>query len=396
MAEDYVEPRPGWRLLSTHGVAVLLIGAALLGVGLWWRYASLVGVAAGLLLAVGLDVLAVARTPRLKARRTVNPPVVHRHGGCIATLDVSGRRPALARITLTDRVGRHDRHVELRTSGLTYRVPTERRGLIEIGPLTITRAGPFGLAVASGVVGAVDHVRVLPQLVPVREMVSGRRRSAVGADESAEHGGTDLVGLHEYVPGDDLRRLHWATSARTGQLMVRDDADPATPHLTVVLDDVAAHYADHGDTETDFEGAVEIAFALCRTAAAQRQPVHLVTVSGAVDVAVSERAGPAELDQQRMYAALADIQPSLAVRHEGKPGGRARGMRLARGLDAVAVVSGAQAPLTELSEIASRGSSGVVLLVDPEDTAATTAGSVHILRGPHATDLARLWDRAVT
>jgi uncharacterized protein (DUF58 family) len=217
----------------------------------------------------------------------------------------------------------------------------------------------------------------------------------VGADESVEHGGTDLVGLHEYVPGDDLRRLHWATSARTGQLMVRDDADPATPHLTVVLDDIASHYADHNDVDTDFEDAVEIAFALCRAAAEQRQPVHVVTVSGAVDVAVSERAGSAEPDQRRMYAALADVQlSSVAIQH-GRPGDRARGMRLARGLDAVAVVSGARAPLEQLSDVASRGSTGVVLLVDPEDTKATTAGSVQILRAPNSTHLARLWDRAV-
>lgn len=389
------EIRPGWKLLSTHGVVVLLVAAALLGAGLWWRYASLIGVAAGLLLAVALDVLAVARTPRLEVRRTVNPPVVHRHGGCTATLEITGRPPALARMTVTDRAGRHDRRVELKASRVTYRVPTERRGLIEIGPLTINRVGPFGLAMASGVLGAIDRVRVLPQRIPLREMVPGRRRSAVGADESAEHGGTDLVGLHEYVPGDDLRRLHWATSARTGQLMVRDDADPATPRLTVVLDDIAAHYADHGRADTDFEDAVEIAFALCRAATAQRQPVHLVTLSGTVDVEASQRAASAEPDQQRMYAALADLQPSPVDWHEVQPRDRGRGMRLARGLDAVAVVSGSRASLEELSMVAARGSTGVVLLVDPEETGATTAGSVQILRASHSTELARLWDRAV-
>lgn len=388
------EVQPGWTLLSSRGVAVLLIGAALLAAGLAWRYASLVGVAAGLLLAVGLDVLAVVRTPGLRVRRTVTPPVVHRHGGCIATLEVSGRHPLLARITLSDRAGRHNRSVELQSSRVSYQVQTERRGLIEIGPLTIARVGPFGLALASNTQGAVDQVRVLPRLVRVRETAAGRRRSAVGADESAERGGTDLVGLHEYVPGDDLRRLHWATSARTGQVMIRDDADPATPHLTVVLDDATDHYADHGDAGTDFEDAVEVAFALCRAAAEQQQPVHLVTTSGTIDVTASGLAGTLQPDHQRLYAALAEIEPTPVAGQEGRPGSHARGMRLARGLDVVAVVSGARAPLSELTKAAARGATGMVLLIDPGNTGTASLGDVQVLRGPHSAGLARLWDRA--
>jgi hypothetical protein len=124
--------------------------------------------------------------------------------------------------------------------------------------------------------------------------------------------------------------------------------------------------------------------------------VHLVTLSGAVDVAASERTGTAEIDQQRMYAAFAEIQPTSVAEHEGRPGDPARGMRLARGLDAVALVSGARAPLAELSEVAARGTTGVVLLVDPvAATGSSGAGSVQILRGPRSVDLIRLWDRAV-
>ena len=42
-------------------------------------------------------------------------------------------------------------------------------------------------------------------------MPAGTRRTAVGNDTAGELGGTDLVGLHEYAMGEDLRRLHWAT-----------------------------------------------------------------------------------------------------------------------------------------------------------------------------------------
>ena len=51
-----------------------------------------------------------------------------------------------------------------------------------------------------------------PRIVPLTSMAMGHRRALTGGDDSAELGGTDLVGLHEYTMGDDLRRLHWATS----------------------------------------------------------------------------------------------------------------------------------------------------------------------------------------
>ena len=401
------EIRRGWWLLSTRGLVLLPVALLLLGLGLWWRYATLFGVAAALLLALLLDVIAVVWPYRLKVRRELTPPVVERHGDCTAVLAVTGRRPGLARTTLSDNITplnvpatvtrnlTQQVSVDLDASEVDYRVPTLRRGLLEVGPLTVHRIGLFGLAMTARPIGQVDHVRVLPRSIPVREMARGRRRSAVGADESVEHGGTDLVGLHEYVPGDDLRRLHWATSARTGLLMVRDDADPSTPHLTVVLDDAAQHYSDHGRTDTDFEDAVEVAFALCRAAVSHNHPVHLVTTSGAVDVQVSERIGAAEVDVQRMYAALAEVQAG-----EDDPNHPARGMRLpARALDSVAVVSGAEARADVLSAIAARGATGVVLLVDHGggDPIATAsgAGAVQVLRGPRSIDLARLWDRII-
>ncbi|NNG18032.1 DUF58 domain-containing protein [Naumannella sp. ID2617S] len=395
--------RRAFWLLSTRGLALLLVALVLLGAGLHWRYSTLIGVAAALGLALLLDLVAVAWPFRIRVRREVTPPVVERHGLCTARLTVTGRTPGLARTTLTDSVGpshgpderRQELQVDLDAGELDYRVPTPRRGLLQVGPLTMHRVGVFGLTLTSRPQGEVDHVRVLPRSIPIREMARGRRRSAVGADESVEHGGTDLVGLHEYVPGDDLRRLHWATSARTGILMVRDDADPSTPHLTVVLDDTGPHYSDHGQAETDFEDAVEVAFALCRAAIQHNHPVHLVTLSGAVDVAVSERIGAAEVDAQRVYAALAEVQPG------GDPSeDPTRGMRLpARALDSVAVVSGAEARVDVLASIAARGATGVVLVLDnsggEQISTAAGAGGVRVLRAPRSLDLARLWDRVV-
>lgn len=377
-----------WRW-TNRGIMVGLIAAAVIAVALWLRYPSLLGIGLALAAVLVLETVLVSVAPSLRVERTVEPLVVERHGECHATVGVRNKGLWLVRTRVIDRIGRQRFPVDVDGNRVHYRVPTLRRGLLPIGPMAVHRVGLFGLAMTTQELGEVEHVRVLPRRVPLTQLAKGRRRSAVGADESVEHGGTDIVGLHEYVAGDDLRRLHWATTARTGTLMIRDDADPSTPHLTVILDDRDDHYADHALTDTDFEDAVEVAFALARTAIEQGHPMHLLSTSGAIDVPVSERIGAAETDARRIYEALAEIQPSLNPPR----------MRLPKAaLDSVAVVSGALAPLDELTSHATRGASGAVLIVDNSGgrpVSSGGSGGVTVLRGPRSQDLAALWDRTV-
>ncbi|WP_051215485.1 DUF58 domain-containing protein [Granulicoccus phenolivorans] len=373
--------------LTGRGIAVAVIGGLVVLAALLLHYSSLFGIGAGLLLAVALDLGLVLRPLRLAVTRSVDERVVPRQADCIAELRVSGDVPRITRTVLNDRVGRGRIAVPLDGAAVTYRVPTLRRGVVTLGPVRVERTGLFGLAIDVRDRGGIDEVRVLPRTIPVHRVPRGRRRSAVGADESVERGGTDLIGLHEYVPGDDLRRLHWGTSARSGTLMIRDDADPAKPHLTVALDDRAEHYRDHGTTDADFEEAVEIANALCAAAVRQGSPVHLITVSGVIDVEVNERIGAHDADAGALFAALAEVQA----------GEHADGMRLGRVLDSVAVISGARAPLDSLSLIADRGINSVVLLVDTPAAGAIgrARGGAVVLRGPRSTDLAALWDSVI-
>src|SRR5699024_1032071 len=149
----------------------------------------------------------------------VSPRVVVRHGACQGTLRVLGRRRrglvridaadlvdgALVPIRLPDRVSAEDARA---AASVSYEIPTPRRGLVKVGPVQRRRYGLSGMAARSTEAGGVDEVRVLPRQVPVTTLVRGHRRAAAGGDDSVEHGGTDLVGLHEYSMGDDLRRLH--------------------------------------------------------------------------------------------------------------------------------------------------------------------------------------------
>ena len=165
----------------------------------------------------------------------MKPAVVVRHEDCHATLYVTGRRHrGLARLEVSDTVDGALVPVPLpeasrsETVSVPYPIPTPRRGLVDVGPVRLRRRRPRRAGRPRHVGG--PHRRGPRAAAPACRSPAcppARRRTAVGADTAWELGGTDLVGLHEYAMGDDLRRLHWATSARTGTLMVREDVDPA-------------------------------------------------------------------------------------------------------------------------------------------------------------------------
>lgn len=376
--------------LTARGSGAVALGVALVVFGLWWRYPGVAGLGIALLGLALAGVVSVLSRAKVAPKRTVRPRTVQRLGACTGVLELTGtskRFPVV--FDATDEVAGEVVAVDLpllapgRRVKVEYPIPTHTRGLLRVGPLTLSRRGPAGLAHARTVVGDVVEVRVVPRVLPVRGLPGGVRRGHVGADERVERGGTDLVGLREYVPGDDLRRLHWATSARTGTLMIREDADPARPHLAVVLDDHLESYA----AAEDFEDAVEVAASLVTVAIAEGHPVRLVSSSGAVDVELP--AGAVDADASAVLAALADLKAADRAA-TGRP-------LPVRDLDVVAVVCGARADLSALLLEAGRASVGAVLAVDPAPARPVSAvGSVLVLRHPKAEGLLDAWNTAVS
>ncbi|MGL5910176.1 MAG: DUF58 domain-containing protein, partial [Phycicoccus sp.] len=302
-------------LLTVRGGVVLLAALVLVAVGVAARWWTVAGVGAALLLLVLVEVVAVRGDRRTVATRRVEPLVVHRGtpARCTVEADLARTRVPLRRIAV-DLVDGDPRPVDLavgRDGGhvrVTYDVETPRRGLVLVGPLVIRSTATLGLAATTSDVGMTRQLRVLPRPARVDSLPRGSRRAATGQDERVEHGGTDLVGLHEYVPGDDLRRLHWASSARTGVLMVRDDADPAVPHVLVILDDRAGSYGERELAEDSFEEAVDFAAGVVERALGEGRHVRLQTLSGLVDVDVEARpATVAAAPDPRVTHALAEV-----------------------------------------------------------------------------------------
>jgi uncharacterized protein (DUF58 family) len=376
---------------TRRGGWTLVLGLTALGAALWWWYPGLMALGAAFTVLVGVAYASIAVPAALTASRTVEPIEVPRFGRCTATLTiVHTGRMASPTVDGVERVGDEELPVivpRLRPGGrveVAYPIPTRRRGLLRVGPLLLHRRAVAGLAVRTERVSDVVDVRVLPRILRVRGLPPGTRRGHIGAEERVAHGGTDLVGLREYAPGDDLRRLHWATSARTGTLMVREDADPALPHLAILLDDRAPGYGPD-----DFEDAVEVAASLVCAASAVGHPVVVRTVSGSVEAEVAVAAtGAPDPRPSNVLAALAGVSTVEA----GEPPAPVP----QRDLDVFAVVTGAGADLAGLVLQAARAPVGVVLVVDPRPVRAVQAvGSVLVLRGPRAEELLHSWDHAV-
>lgn len=377
--------------LTLRGRLVLPFATLVAAAGVWWRYPVLVGIGVVLVVVVVAELVSVRRAVHLAVRREVHPRVVVRHEECRGTLHLTGRRRiGLARVEAADLVDGalvpvrlvDDR--EAKETRVDYDVATTRRGLVEVGPVQLRRVGLTGMAARSERTGDVVHVRVLPRRIPLAGMAPGHRRAVNATGNSLEFGGTDLVGLHEYTVGDDLRRLHWPTSARTGTLMVREDADPSEPHVFVLLDDRASSHP----TEESFEDSVELVDALCRAAVEAGSPVRFRTATGSEEVDVpAVRPGEASVDAQALEWLLAEIQtsPDPQLADLGT-----------RDLDVFIAVSGSSCDIDEVALAAGSALTPSVLLLDPAPSVAVESrASLLLLRGRTSLDLASTWDRAV-
>jgi uncharacterized protein (DUF58 family) len=143
-----------------------------------------------------------------------------------------------ARFVLDGLAGREARTV-------SYRMPALPRGRYRAGPLQIRLTDPFHMidmtrsftATSQFIVGPI--VDVLPSAEPPRSYDVGDN---AGSHSVGVHGADD-ASTREYRTGDDLRKIHWRSSARTGMLMVRQEERPWQGQATLLLDTRAGAHA---------------------------------------------------------------------------------------------------------------------------------------------------------
>jgi len=120
----------------------------------------------------------------------------------------------------------------------TYNLPTSRRGRYRLGPMVLELRDPLGLTSATKTTGPVDSLVVYPQVVPLsdRWLPSRCHVEAKRAEPVSGIGSAERYGLREYVSGDDLRHVHWPSTARLGQLVIRQPEDLFRGRMSVVVD----------------------------------------------------------------------------------------------------------------------------------------------------------------
>ncbi|TCJ32532.1 DUF58 domain-containing protein [Parafrankia sp. BMG5.11] len=185
---------------------------------------------------------------------------------------------------------------------------TAARGVRRIGPPQVHRSDPFGLAHRHQYLGTSLTLRVRPRAYPLVPPPAAPARDPDGQSGRGASGGLMFHTLREYTPGEDLRLVHWAASARTGTLMVRTHLDPSEPASTVVLDTRRRAYPPGPVGAAVFEDAVDVAASAVLACARNSYGVRLVT-SGGVRMTGRRRS----TDAESLLDELADVRPDEGV-----------------------------------------------------------------------------------
>jgi len=315
-------------MLTTRGRCVLGLG---LGVYLAaWAFGSkpLYPVATGLLLVVALAwvwVRLANRPFRMQRGWGDNEHLEGDDVPVVVQLNASATVPPAA-ATLVERVGRlgEQRHA-LRRNGrrlsVRYFLKTLPRGRYTFDDVRVEVADPFGLERVALPLPAPGALLVYPRLVRLSSLFS--ETGAVSHDGRRlllrRQSGFELHGVREYAQGESLRRVHWRSTARRGQLMVKELEDAPRDEIAVLLDaDAAAVVGDSFDVQVRAAGSI--------------LESYVRRGRRAVLVVNSERR-----DVQQVHSAAADWRRAFELLAAAEPTGRSSAARLLAEHDGAAV-----------------------------------------------------------
>jgi uncharacterized protein (DUF58 family) len=168
------------------------------------------------------------------------------------------------------------------TAMLSYPLRPVLRGVHTIGPLSGSATDPLGLAEFDRGLTGPGHLVVLPRVVALRGLPAalGACDGTPGAARARQgHGGTDVL-TRPYRHGDELRRVHWRSTARCDELMVRLEEPPWRGGITLLLDRRDSAHRGHG-AGSSLEFAVSLTASICAHLIARGEPVTVVTEDGA-------------------------------------------------------------------------------------------------------------------
>jgi uncharacterized protein (DUF58 family) len=326
------------RTLLAAGITALFCGIALGQVSL-----SRVGLLLVVLPVASAALIGLSRY-QLSLVRVVEPRQVSAGQSAQVTLQISNAaRALLGTVRLEDQVpwalGSRPRFV---LGGLTrnwkrevsYTVRSDVRGRFVLGPMSVRVTDPFGLVELPRAFQTHADLIVTPTVtrLPTTSLSGAWTGTGDNRPRAFASGSAEDVTVREYRVGDPLRRVHWRSSARTGELMVRREEQPWQSRATVLLDNRLSAHRGHG-AASSLEAAVSIAASIVVHLAERGFTVRLVTADGA-------------------RAARSDAW------HE-----RTSGPDTTRLLEELAVVEGVRRPVLETNWVADTARTGMLIAV---------------------------------
>ncbi|MFC7497556.1 MULTISPECIES: DUF58 domain-containing protein [unclassified Nocardioides] len=192
---------------------------------------------------------------------------------------------------------------------VSYQVRSDVRGRFEIGPMTVRVNDPFGLVELGRTFRTTVPLTVTPRTIALPQIPLGGAWTGSGDNRprSFATGSAEDVTVREYRRGDDLRRVHWRSSARVGQLMVRREEQPWQSRATLFLDNRVIAHRGQG-IASSLEAAVSAAASIAVHLTRRGFAVRLVTATGEEPGSAWHLRG-ADLNAAPLLEALAVVAP---------------------------------------------------------------------------------------
>jgi len=358
---------PGNRTLTL--LVILLIGATVIatGTGFWllFRVTYVLALALPLcwLLAWyntrSIEVTADRFTSRAQVGQEAQEFIEVRNNGIFPKLWLEVEDPSTMANHQSRRVvivpGRSFRNWSVET-------PLRQRGLFDWGPVRVLSSDPFGIFRRTRSFGGAEQLLVFPEVVDLpRFQAPPANLPGEGRFRRRTHYVTpNASGVREYAPGDAFNRIHWATSARTGQLMVKTfELDPASD-VWVIVDLESRFHAGNAPHSTE-EYAIRAAASVARLYVLANRSVGLMSFGARLEIVEPER-GQQQLNRILESLAVASATGDAPIANLLNEEQR----RFGRHTTLIVVTPSTEDRwLTAVQSLAQRGVRLAVILVDP-------------------------------
>ena len=240
-------------------------------------------------------------------------------------------------------------------------VPLTRRGTFRIEPMIVQTGDPFGFFEAAATVGRSTVVTVFPRVIPLPRwrLPSANLEGNHSMPERAIQTTPLATTVRPYAPGDSFNRIHWRTTARLGEIQVKEFDLEQTADVWLYVDLESDIQAGEGDIST-VEESLRVAASIAHDALTENRAVG-VTTSGHRIVNIPADRGPRQ--RQKIMQLLAAVEgdgrtPLAEVLLMGLP-------KLRRGMTAVVITpSRGRQWIRAMAPLRSRGITSVVVALD--------------------------------